>query len=344
MKTPTRLESIRRQYDVPALGTGLFANEMEIYEVVGFRKRGDSTAATQTDAFHLGSCTKAMTATLAATFIEQNKFSWNSTLGDLLPSLASQMNHQLKKVTFEQLMAHRSGLAENIEGDLWSQLWAINDVRAGRELVAKSVLSVSPEIVPNTEFRYSNTNYIIAGAILEHLTNKSWETLIQERLFKPLGMTSCGFGNAANADAPFPNAPWPHRQNGTPLTPNRSAENPITVGPAGTIHCSMQDWMKFLKIHINGYNGLDSAILKSASFKKLHTPYLGQNYTPGGWIYAQSGLAKGAVLTHDGSNTLNYASVVISLASARILLSVTNMGGDNSTNAVLDALETLPLK
>ena len=50
-----------------------------------------------------------------------------------------------------------------------------------------------PPVGPVGEFSYSNLGYMIAGAMAEKVTGKSWETLMEERLFTPLGMAAAGF-------------------------------------------------------------------------------------------------------------------------------------------------------
>lgn len=72
----------------------------------------------------------------------------------------------------------------------------MGDQRGVRAEVWRRVMT---EPAPNTigEYAYSNVAYIIAGAVLEHLVGLSWEALIHQKLFVPLGMDECGFGMPA---------------------------------------------------------------------------------------------------------------------------------------------------
>jgi hypothetical protein len=79
----------------------------------------------------------------------------------------------------------------------------------------------------------------------------------------------------------IPDQPWPHQViNGSNVAvkPNYYADNPPTFGPAGRVHCAMRDWAKFATVHIKGFNGKDTSILKAKSFLMLHTRYPGQDY------------------------------------------------------------------
>src|SRR5689334_11902854 len=76
----------------------------------GARKRRSGERITVDDRFHLGSCTKAMTATLIAMLVEEAKLSWTSTLGELFAGSVNPMHPAWEKVTLRQLLAHRAGL------------------------------------------------------------------------------------------------------------------------------------------------------------------------------------------------------------------------------------------
>src|SRR6267142_2410958 len=72
----------------------------------GVRKRGTAERITLDDQFHLGSCTKAMTATL----VEEGKLNWTTTLGELFADTVKPMHPAWEKVTLRQVLAHRAGL------------------------------------------------------------------------------------------------------------------------------------------------------------------------------------------------------------------------------------------
>ncbi len=343
---PPTLEELLVKYEVPAIGAGVIkAGDFQAF-VRGVRKAGTATDVQLTDKFHLGSCTKAMTTTLAAIFVERGRFKWSDTLSTVLPKLSAQMHPAYKGVTVEMLSGHRSGVPEDLisfqGGTLWQQLWDQKlDPRVGRQLTSRALLSAAPASSPGSKFAYSNGNYMILGAILEEASGKSWETLMREELFRPLDMTSCGFGAQADLSDP-PNQPWPHTpsaKGAMPVRPDFSADNPPSLGPAGTVHCSMGDWAKFLALHMDGFRGRATKVLKAESFQKLHEA--AGEYTYGGWIRTERKWAGGPALTHSGSNTMNYATAWIVPMQERIYLSVTNMGGEKAfaaTDAVIGQL------
>jgi D-alanyl-D-alanine carboxypeptidase len=334
----SKVSEVRDQYGLPGLAaTHTKGNKILETSASGVRKFSDETSLTTEDKFHLGSCTKAMTATIVAMFIEEKKLQWDSPLKSLLPDIS--LHSDFSDVTLEKIMAHQAGLASNateISQDLWKP--GLNPVD-GRALVAQTYLTRRSEVVPGSKFIYSNIGYMILGHILEKISGKSWEQLIQEKLFSPLGMKTCGFGVPSSPDKV--DQPWGHTRNGGSFTPNRS-DNPPSFGPAGTVHCSMTDWSKFLNLHMEGYNGKNN-VLKATTYAKLHTiyPQAGNSYTYGGWNRYEASWAGGAVFNHTGSNTVNFARVMLLPKKQVLLLSTSNLGDESAEKASKDVLDYL---
>jgi CubicO group peptidase (beta-lactamase class C family) len=191
------LDPIIAKHDVPGMVAALIdADSILAIGASGVRRRGDAAKITIDDRFHIGSCTKAMTATLCATLVEEGKLSWNRTLLQAFPDLKSKMHEQYRPVTLEQLLTNRAGMPGDIMHDeVWSKLWAYRGPPMGsRKLLLESIVINAPEAPPGSKYIYSNTGFSIAGHMAERAMNKSWEQLIQEKLFKPLQMKTSGFG------------------------------------------------------------------------------------------------------------------------------------------------------
>ena len=188
--------------------------------VAGVRKAGSPELLRVGDAIHLGSDTKAMTATLVAQLIQSGELTYETTMADAFPALAPRMNAAMAKATVEQLLAHRGGVPANVA---WAN-YADGPVAAQRLKIVEAVLSAPPASAPGTAYAYSNVGYVILGAIVEAKTKLSWEDEIAQRLFKPLEMTSAGFGP--------PDAAWGHVVRGGAYQPIQ-LDNPESLGPAG---------------------------------------------------------------------------------------------------------------
>src|SRR3954454_6580386 len=78
--------------------------------VAGVRKKGAVDRIALDDRFHLGSCAKAMTATLTAILVEEGRLSWTTTLGEIFANTVKDIHPVWLKVTLPQLLAHCAGL------------------------------------------------------------------------------------------------------------------------------------------------------------------------------------------------------------------------------------------
>ncbi len=323
------LEVVRAKYDLPALAaTILSGKDIVALGAVGFRDRELKTPVKSDDLWHLGSCTKAMTATLAAKLVEQGKLTWKTTIGDAFPELRETLRKEWRDVSIELLLQNRGGVAGDPPRAAWSALWSRTDTpRSARRWFVEQVLAEAPAAAPGTKFIYSNQGFTIAGAMLEALTDTAWEELITKELFVPLGMTSAGFGAPGSTDLvdqPRGHAPGP-------IAPGPRADNPPAIGPAGTVHCSLADWAKFVGAHMRGEKGEDG-LLKATSFRKLHECPEFQSYAMG-WMRMPRKWSAGDAFTHSGSNTMWFCTVWFAPAIDQAFLVTTNCASDKAGQA-----------
>ncbi len=319
------LKPILEDSGFPALAAGAAKKgKLVAAGAVGLRMVGADAAATVDDKFHIGSCTKAMTATVAAMVVESGKLKWDSTIAAVFPERREKMNEAFREVTLEMLLTHRAGLAH--DGSYYGKSGA--PVTEQRLAYMDSILSKAPAFQMDT-FNYSNAGYIIAGAMLERVTGKPWEELMREKLFKPLGMSTAGFGVAATdrrADQP-----WGHVLKDGKFVP-RYGDNHRALGPAGTVHCSIKDYLKFAALHTS-MGTRPVGLVSRSSCEKLHEP--AKNNYAMGWGVVERGWARGKALTHAGSNTMNYFVVWAAPETDFALAAATNAAGDKAPS-VLD--------
>jgi len=337
------LETYREKNDVPALaGAIVRVGKPPVVAAIGVRKRGDDTKVKPTDKFHLGSCTKAMTATLIARLIEQGKLKWDTPLEKLFPDLDVEVSPQLRSVTLAHLLAHQSTVEELPQSDYWK--FSKGDPKDQRLAVVKRALSQKSDKTPGKSFHYANINYMVAGAAAEQATGKSWEELMQAEIFKPLQMKTAGQGSMATPGKV--DQPWSHHGDGKPVEPGPYGDNPTVLGPAGRVHCSIGDWAAFVTDHLAGAKR-SGKLLKPDSYKSMHkAEFAGSGYTRGGW--GTPGTPWGKGLAHDGSNTLNYSTALLLPEKGLAILVACNQGDTEKGGAVAcqearDALLSLAL-
>lgn len=301
---------IRTDTGVPAMGAILVDRDGTIgVGIDGVRILGEPELVELDEYWHLGSDTKAMTAALYATYVRDGELSFDRTLPSLFPGISAEP--AWNSVTIRHLLQHRGGVIPNL-----SQLPGTDPatVMANRAAWAEIVLTAIPHS-PIGDFSYSNVSYVLVGAALEAHTGQPWEALMAERLFSPLGMVRCGFGAP-----PHPGNAQGHSTDGTPQL---GADNRPMLGPAGTVHCDLESWGRFLAANLAGHRG-ESELLDATLWNELHL--LNDGYAMGwgaaGWLNRSS-------LAHDGSNGTWYARAIVVPGTDRAYGMATNIANSD---------------
>lgn len=297
----------------------------------GVRREGSPQELMGNDLVHIGSNTKAMTSTMLATLVADGTFvnGWQTTISQVFPELVEEMHAGYHAVTVWQLISHTGGLVRDAR-----RWWAHTEreIQERRYAILKENLA-NPPAGPVGAFLYSNLGYMVAGAMAEKLTGQSWETLMEERLFAPLGMASAGFGAPGNLNEVA--QPWGHsRAAGGAWAPSQ-LDNAAAFGPAGTVHVSIADWAKFIQLW---FPDVVPSILDRTTLTTLITPRSGEYAA--GWYVASHSWAAGRALNHLGSNTYWAAFLRVAPNRARAYLAVANSAEPdlNQTEALLDSI------
>lgn len=334
------LEAIRAKHQLPSLAAlAMIGGEVRASGAVGLRRLGGTEHVTRQDKWHIASCTKPMTATLAAMLVEEGKIRWNTTVGETFPELRESMDPLWVPVTLEMLLAHRGGAPAKAPENLWRNAAARSGtVAEQRASFVNGLLLRRPEVAPGTQYLYSNQGYTIAGAMLERVTRKSWEELMRTMLFASCSMPTAGFGVPAAIGSV--DQPWGHAgEEMTPVEPGPLADNPPAIGPAATVHATLAEFARFAALHALG-DRVGTLFLKREGFRKLHTAQPGQDYALG-WIVTPRAWAGGDALTHAGSNTTFYIVVWVAPAKDAVFVAATNCATAGARKAADEAVSLL---
>lgn len=296
----SQVKAIADRHGVPGLGlcTVRDGGDCRI-ETDGVRKAGTDSLIENDDLFHIGSCTKFMTACLAEMAIREGRLSRKATLGQLGRSLDLDVHRNLEDIDLERLVVCCSGLPEDREPDAWpegihSELYSFNaDPRAGRRRLTKARLAYANDVIRDGKFRYSNLGYCLAGVFIEEAYDRPFEALLREKLFDPLEMTSAGFGAPVWIDEKV--QPW-GQIGEDPVSPGPEADNPQALSPAGTVRMNLGDMGRYLRFVLGYSNVLEHAVLKDL----LRPP--AESEFARGWLSVDLDWAKGTGWVATGSN------------------------------------------
>ncbi len=142
----------------------------------------------------IASVTKGMVATVAMQEVERSTLSLDSTLGEVLPGLWPE--HE-DKVTLSMLLNHTSGVPDAIGVIMRGQSLFDLDLDELAEVVSRhygqrELVELAEQagwwFEPGTDYRYSNTGYVVVEMMVEAVTGRHMPELIRDRVFRPAGM------------------------------------------------------------------------------------------------------------------------------------------------------------
>ncbi|MER6158264.1 serine hydrolase domain-containing protein [Streptomyces sp. NPDC001868] len=151
------------------------------------------------DSFRTGSVTKSLVATVMLQLQAEGRVDLDATVDRYLPGLVRGNGHDGTKITVRQLMNHTSGVFNFTEDATFAQRVLGIDFLKTRyddwtpQQVIALALRNPPQFEPGTSWRYSNTNYLLIGLILEKVTGRPYAEEIERRVIKPLGMRATYF-------------------------------------------------------------------------------------------------------------------------------------------------------
>ena len=272
--------------------------------------------------WHLGSCTKALTATLIARLVDQGRITFDTALAEALPELSAQMSPAFRATPIHALLTHTAGVVRDVQTDAFE---ALHHAKAPIIEQRRSIVAQTLGSDPRPEAGYSNIGYVVLGAVIENVTRTSWESTLQREVFDPLGIAFFGFGGLGAEQLSG------HIRSGDIWWPFRG-DNPEAYGPAGRVSLSLSDWGYFLNAHLR-----PGSFIETETLRRLHTPT--QNDYAMGW--RRETMDSDAVLTHAGSNTAWFAQATIVPARGIALGIVCNAFDQRVEKAVGDLTRDL---
>lgn len=353
------LEAARNAHGLPAFAAAaIVKGEIVAAGATGVRAIGRSERITLDDRFHIGSDTKAFTATLAGMMVEAGKLKWTSTLGEILGGDAPGLDAEFAAVTLEQLLSHTSGIPSDND-EIYALYFSADgfqfNMPAQRLRLLNAWKAKPPATKPGSEFHYSNFGVSLAGAMIEKVAGVSWEELMIARIFAPLGLKSAGLGPQATTgkwDAPVGHM-LDDKGAPTPMPWGPPADVPPVIGPAGVAHMSVLDFARWAGWNAGG-GKRGPALVTPQTLADIHRPRISTgklpNAAPGTpqegqyalcWGVLKFGWAKQPVLQHSGSNSMNLAKVLVDTTANIGVVVMTNYPGkqaDAATNAMMETL------
>ena len=282
--TPHRLQAATD--DLHALGITGVQGLTRVGGVTTRARSGVGDLATGTPVppdgyFRMGSNTKTFVAVVALQLVGEGRLALDDPVERWLPGVVAGNGNDGREITVRNLLQHTSGIY-NYTNDL-AGLSSYEGYLAHRYdhhdaagLVALA-MKHAPEFAPGTHWDYSNTNYILAGMIIERVTGRPWATEVRDRILRPLGLRH------TLAPGDRPTVPSPHAEGyqqwapGGELT-DTTLFNPSAAGSAGSLITTPADLARFWQALQRG------ELLRPRQMTQMHRTVLAetfQDYLPG---------------------------------------------------------------
>lgn len=258
-------EQVRTQWKIPGLSLAVVHGDSLVFSGgFGVREKGKTTdgdgewtAVTDSTLFHIGSMTKAFTAAVIASLVDEGLLRWDDTVKHILPDFEWYDDSVEAVMQVRDLLTHSTGLVAQAGT-------YIPNLGYDRDDIYRMFRYIEPVYPFREKFAYNNITFIIAARIIETVTGCSWEDNIRERIFIPLGMSSSvpgseGYLQAGRKASVAHYFGYSRGRNGgrgsiyvTPLYGEERALHWVDViGPAGSISSTAADMARWVRFHLN---------------------------------------------------------------------------------------------
>jgi D-alanyl-D-alanine carboxypeptidase len=158
----------------------------------GSPKPGGPAQTLGTERFRIGSITKTFVAAAILQLVDEGRVELAEPIETYLPSVVPNGAN----ITVRQILNHTCGLYDYMKGDGWSTNRWRGDERFTNyspDQLLTEAFRHEPYFPSGTDFRYSNTNYIVAGKPIEAVAGQPYSTVIEHRILRPLNLAGTSF-------------------------------------------------------------------------------------------------------------------------------------------------------
>ena len=263
------VESVMAEWKVPGLGVAIVEDGKTVFaKGYGWRNVEQQLPMTPDTLFAIGSNTKSFTATLLAMYVDEGALAWDAPIRTVLPEFSLHDPVATAGMTAVDLLSHRSGLPRH---DLF---WYATG-KSRTELIA-GLHHLEPSASFRSKYQYQNLMFLTAGVVAERIRGKSWEELVEERIFRPLGMERANFSvDRMQQDDDFSYGYGAEQEIERVRRVRRVPfRNIDAIGPAGSINTSARELARYVQFHLAYGKVGDTQLLKEDSARLMQLPQM----------------------------------------------------------------------
>lgn len=266
-----------REWRVPGMAAAVVkGGSLICAKGFGVKKQGGNNPVDVKTVFQAGSLSKGITATLVAMLVDEGRIQWLDRVRKHLPWFKLHDPLATEAYTVQDLITNCSGLPP-YSGHLLSHLGF------DRAYIIKNLHRIKPSSGFRQKYSYQNNMFLVAAALVEQHTGRSWETNVTERIIRPLGMenTSVELSGYAGSDNVAHGHCYNGSGSGSPII-NLPPDWPYhywvyTLSPAAGLNSNVLDLAKWLELYLEGGNFRGNQIISRQNLDFLHVPRIDAN-------------------------------------------------------------------
>ena len=316
----TAIETRRKELGIPGLSLVIVKDDKVIYmKGLGLKDIDKKLAVTPDTLFAIGSASKAFTGMAAVMTADEGRLSLDDSPKKFLPYFTLRDADAAAKITIRDLLAHRSGLNRT---DL-----AMVTNKLDREELIKVVGLAKPTAKLGEKFQYQNVMYAAAGEVVARAQNSTWDQVIVNKIFKPLGMR--GSDTTVPEMQKARDFSFGYDYNSSTKVTRQLPQREIpAVAPAGAINSSARDMAQWLRFNLAGGVIDGKRLVSEKSFNETITKQMSVGGTVDyglGWFLRQW---NGHKVVEHGGNIDGFNSQVAMMPAQKLgFVLLTNVTG-----------------
>ncbi len=327
------IDEKRRELGIPGMALAVVKDDrvvlMKGYGVKDFERKLPVTPDTL---FAIGSSSKAFTALTVMLGVDEGKLSLDDSPKKFLPYFRLRDPEADARATVRDLLSHSSGLNRT------DVAWISGGLN--REEVIRVAGLAKPTAKLREKFQYQNVMYSAAGEVAAKVQGRSWEQLVRERVFRPLGMKASNLSAVETEKSPDYALGYEYDAD-TKETRRRPMRDFPQVAAAGAINSNARDMAQWLRLMLGGgvYEG--KRLVSEKSFQELISPQM--KITPDGrvsyglgWFLRQW---NGRKVAEHGGNIDGFNALVALMPDERLgFVLLTNVSGSPLGATAMEAV------
>jgi CubicO group peptidase (beta-lactamase class C family) len=322
-----------QELHVPGAAVGVIVDgKIILAKGYGVREVGNPELVDVDTLFGIASMTKSFTATAVAAMVDDGKLDWDKPVIGYLPWFQMYDPVATQLITPRDLLTHRSGLPRHD--------FIRTSTYLTREELVHRIRYLEPSSTFRQTFQYNNLMYVTAGYLAGAVAGTTWEDLVKQRIFVPLGMTHSNTSAFELQQSDDYAHPHDYADGNIVAIPVYDYQK-FGIGPNGAVNSCIEDMLKYLAFHLSEGTVDGKKVISKKQMAELHQaatvahmPPFGDEYALGWFVSYPAGHK---MLEHGG--TINgFTSDMVLLPEEKIGIVVLNNQESHLPSAITDDL------